>query len=89
MSPRIQSTWPANHVCAPCCFICVYTDGEKNRVGHRHMRLADESVHVPGGAEWEDNVNLLVSVAHRCGVDAVWPVGTIISGPLELLRSDA
>jgi biotin carboxylase len=47
---------------------------EKIRLANRHMRLADESVHVPGGVEWEDNVELLVSVAHRCGVDAVWPV---------------
>jgi hypothetical protein len=51
------------------------------------MRLADESVHVPGGVEWEDNVNLLVSVAHRCGVDAVWPVRSALSGFLTKTRS--
>jgi biotin carboxylase len=38
------------------------------------MRLADEFVHVPGGSALKFNVELVVNIAQRCGVDAVWPV---------------
>lgn len=38
------------------------------------MRLADEFVHVPGGSVLNNNVDLVVNIAVRCGVHAVWPV---------------
>ena len=39
------------------------------------MRLADQFVEVPGGANANNyaNVRLIVQVAERAGVDAVWP----------------
>lgn len=40
-----------------------------------HIRLADQFVEVPGGANANNyaNVRLIVQVAQRAGVDAVWP----------------
>jgi biotin carboxylase len=40
-----------------------------------HIRLADQFVEVPGGANVNNyaNVRLIVQVAQRAGVDAVWP----------------
>jgi len=40
-----------------------------------HIRLADQFVEVPGGANANNyaNVRLIVQVAERAGVDAVWP----------------
>ena len=41
------------------------------------MRLADEFVHVPGGSVLNNNVDIIVNIAQRCSVDAVWPVQTL------------
>ena len=40
-----------------------------------HIRLADQFVEVPGGANANNyaNVRLIVQVAQRAGVGAVWP----------------
>lgn len=40
-----------------------------------HIRLADQFVEVPGGRSANNygNVRLIVQVAQRAGVDAVWP----------------
>ena len=40
-----------------------------------HVRMADQFVEVPGGRNNNNyaNVRLIVQVAERAGVDAVWP----------------
>jgi acetyl-CoA carboxylase/biotin carboxylase 1 len=45
------------------------------RVNAEHISLADQFVEVPGGANANNyaNVTLIVQVAQRAGVDAVWP----------------
>ena len=48
---------------------------EDMRADAEHIRLADQFVEVPGGRNLNNyaNVQLIVSVALRTGVDAVWP----------------
>lgn len=48
---------------------------EDMRVNAEHIRMADRFVEVPGGTNNNNyaNVQLIVEVAERTGVDAVWP----------------
>lgn len=48
---------------------------EDMRVGAEHIRMADQFVEVPGGANANNyaNVRLILQTAEKCGVDAVWP----------------
>lgn len=48
---------------------------EDMRIDAEHIRIADQFVEVPGGANNNNyaNVPLIVSVADRANVDAVWP----------------
>jgi acetyl-CoA carboxylase/biotin carboxylase 1 len=48
---------------------------EDMRVGAEHIRMADQIVEVPGGSNNNNyaNVRLIVEIAQRVGVDAVWP----------------
>ena len=45
------------------------------RINAEHIHLADQFVEVPGGSNNNNyaNVSLIVQVAVRAGVDAVWP----------------
>ena len=45
------------------------------RINAEHIQLADQFVEVPGGSNNNNyaNVSLIVQVAIRSGVDAVWP----------------
>ncbi len=45
------------------------------RINAEHISLADQFVEVPGGTNNNNyaNVSLIVQVAQRAGVDAVWP----------------
>ncbi|GFR43977.1 hypothetical protein Agub_g5121, partial [Astrephomene gubernaculifera] len=45
------------------------------RVNAEHISLADQFVEVPGGTNNNNyaNVGLIVQIALRAGVDAVWP----------------
>ena len=45
------------------------------RINAEHVQLADQFVEVPGGSNNNNyaNVSLIVQVAERSGVDAVWP----------------
>ena len=45
------------------------------RMDAEHIRMADQFVEVPGGRNNNNyaNVRLIVQVAERAGVDAVWP----------------
>ena len=40
-----------------------------------HIRLADQFVEVPGGGNHNNyaNVKLIIEIAKRAGVEAVWP----------------
>lgn len=48
---------------------------EDMRVGAEHIRMADQFVEVPGGANANNyaNVRLILQTAEKCNVDAVWP----------------
>jgi len=48
---------------------------EDIRINAEHVTLADQFVEVPGGTNNNNyaNVKLIVQVAERAGVDAVWP----------------
>ena len=48
---------------------------EDMRIDAEHIRMADQFVEVPGGANNNNyaNVPLIVQVADRANVDAVWP----------------
>lgn len=48
---------------------------EDMRADAEHIRMADQFVEVPGGRNVNNyaNVQLIVSLAVRTGVDAVWP----------------
>ena len=48
---------------------------EDMRVDAEHVRLADQFVEVPGGGNHNNyaNVQLILQIAERAGVDAVWP----------------
>lgn len=45
------------------------------RINAEHLALADQFVEVPGGTNNNNyaNVRLIVQIAQRAGVDAVWP----------------
>ena len=49
--------------------------GQDMRMDAEHIRMADQFVEVPGGRNNNNyaNVRLIVQVAERAGVDAVWP----------------
>ena len=48
---------------------------EDMRIDAEHIRMADQFVEVPGGSNNNNygNVQLIVQVADRANVDAVWP----------------
>jgi acetyl-CoA carboxylase/biotin carboxylase 1 len=48
---------------------------EDMKADAEHIRMADQFVEVPGGRNVNNyaNVQLIVSIANRTGVDAVWP----------------
>jgi len=48
---------------------------EDIRINAEHITMADQFVEVPGGTNNNNyaNVKLIVQIAVRCGVDAVWP----------------
>lgn len=48
---------------------------EDIRINAEHLRLADQFVEVPGGTNNHNyaNVRLIVQIAERVHVDAVWP----------------
>jgi acetyl-CoA carboxylase/biotin carboxylase 1 len=48
---------------------------EDIRINAEHVSLADQFVEVPGGTNNNNyaNVKLIVQIAERAGVDAVWP----------------
>ena len=48
---------------------------EDMRVDAEHVRLADQFVEVAGGGNHNNyaNVQLILQIAERAGVDAVWP----------------
>jgi len=48
---------------------------EDMRIGAEHIRMADQIVEVPGGSNNNNyaNVRLIVEVAQRAKIDAVWP----------------
>jgi len=48
---------------------------EDMKADAEHVRLADQFIEVPGGSNANNyaNVNLIVSIAVRTGVNAVWP----------------
>ncbi|KAK9799384.1 hypothetical protein WJX73_008409 [Symbiochloris irregularis] len=55
--------------------LVVMATPEDMRIDAEHVRMADQFVEVPGGANNNNyaNVPLIVGVADRAGVDAVWP----------------
>ena len=56
-----------------------------------HIRMADQFVEVPGGRNNNNyaNVRLIVQVAERAGVDAVWPGWCGCHGVPEITRFGA
>lgn len=48
---------------------------EDIRINAEHVTLADQFIEVPGGTNNNNyaNVKLIVQIAERAGVDAVWP----------------
>lgn len=48
---------------------------EDIRINAEHVTQADQFVEVPGGTNNNNyaNVKLIVQIAERAGVDAVWP----------------
>ena len=55
--------------------VVVMATPEDMRIDAEHIRMADQFVEVPGGANANNyaNVPLIVAVADRANVDAVWP----------------
>ena len=55
---------------------------EDMRINAEHIRLADQFMEVPGGSNNNNyaNVPLIVQLADRANVDAVWP-GWCVSAP--------
>jgi acetyl-CoA carboxylase/biotin carboxylase 1 len=57
------------------------------RINAEHIHLADQFVEVPGGSNNNNyaNVSLIVQVAVRAGVDAVWPVWCVWNEPKSMV----
>ena len=55
--------------------LVVMATPEDMRIDAEHIRMADQFVEVPGGSNNNNyaNVALIVEVADRANVDAVWP----------------
>jgi len=62
---------------------------EDMRIDAEHIRMADQFVEVPGGANNNNygNVQLIVQVADRANVDAVWPGWCAHNTPSALLSA--
>ena len=67
--------------------LVVMATPEDMRVDAEHIRMADQFVEVPGGSNNNNyaNVALIVEVADRANVDAVWP-GWLDPTPVQDLR---